>query len=109
MKIRFLNWINLFVFALDIFAALFGFMTGQIIMPILCIAAGLFNLYAFLYSVSLWWEKSEKVRNKFIFTCPKCTHKFVPNFWRWIFVPHIFSKRFFKCDMCGHYSWMRRK
>lgn len=49
------------------------------------------------------------MKEKYTFTCPKCGHKFIPTFWRWFLVPHIFSKRYFRCDECGKLSWMRRK
>ena len=109
MKIRLINWINLAVALLDFGVCIWCFTRNLIVVPILCLVAGAWNLFVFVHAVSVWWEKSEKVRHKFIFTCPKCDHKFVPSFWRWISVPHIFSKRYFKCDRCKHYSWMRRK
>ena len=49
------------------------------------------------------------MKEKYTFTCPKCGHKFIPTFWRWFLVLHIFSKRYFRCDECGKLSWMRRK
>jgi ABC-type uncharacterized transport system permease subunit len=112
MKIRLVNWINLAVAIICFAAAIIGFCNSDvatIVVAVFNIIAGSWNLFIFLHAVSVWWEKSEKVRHKFIFTCPKCDHKFVPSFWRWILVPHIFSKRYFKCDRCRHYSWMRRK
>lgn len=109
MKIRFLNWINLYCFLFCIAVAIVDFCTGAIVIGIIEIVIGIFNLFIFLWAVSYWWETSEKVKQKFIFTCSKCDHKFVPSFWRWIFVPHIFSIRYFKCDRCDRRSWMRRK
>lgn len=109
MKIRLVNWINLFVFVLDVFAAIFGFITGQVIMPILCIVAGVFNLYVFLSSVSLWWEKSARIQAKYRFKCKYCGYNNMPSFWRWLFVPHIGSKRYLKCEACGDRHFMRRK
>lgn len=109
MKIRFLNWVNLCCFFFCIAIAIVDFCTGKIVTGIIEIAVGIFNLFVFLWAVSDWWKTSEKVKQIFIFTCSKCGYKFVPSFWRWIFVPHIFSIRYFKCDNCDHHSWMRRK
>lgn len=85
------------------------FITGAYFTGSTCLIGLGFVTYAILDTIAFLWKYSPKVANKFIFTCPKCEHKFVPGFWRWISVPHIFSKRYFKCDRCRHYSWMRRK
>ena len=108
MKIKLFNWINLFVFMLDIFAAIYSFLGGQIILAILCVVVGIFNLYVFLYSVSLWWETSKKIRDEYVFECKYCNFRFNPTFWQWFFVPHIGKKRYLKCKACGAYSFMKR-
>ena len=112
MKIRLVNWLNLAVACIDFAAAIFGFCAGRpinIVIACFCLVAGVWNLFIFLHAVSVWWEKSEKVQQKFKFTCKHCSHKFVPTFWRWFLVPHICSRRYFKCDNCKVRSWMRRK
>lgn len=112
MKIKLVNWLNLFVACLDFVAAIIGFCAGQpinIIMACLCIVAGLWNAFVFLHAVSVWWERSPKVANKFVFTCHNCEHQFIPTFWAWFFVPHIGSRRYLKCEKCGTRSFMRRK
>lgn len=109
MKLSKMTWFNATVAALCLFCGIYSLCRGNILMGILDIILAALNLYCVLNFIAMWWEKSDKVRHKFIFTCPKCDHKLVPNFWRWIFVPHLGSKRYFKCDRCRHYSWMKRK
>lgn len=109
MKLSKMTWFNAIVAAFCLFCGIYCLCRGNILIGILDIILAVLNLYCVLSFIAAWWEKSNKVRHKFIFTCPKCDHKFVPNFWRWIFVPHLGSKRYFKCDRCKHYSWMKRK
>jgi hypothetical protein len=41
--------------------------------------------------------------------CKYCGYEFTPSFWAWFFVPHIGSKRYFRCEACGDKHFMRRK
>ena len=109
MKIRLVNWLNLAVACIDFVAAIMGFCIGSPIIACFCIAAGLWNAFVFLHAVSVWWERSPKVSAKFVFTCRRCEHQFIPSFWAWFFVPHFASRRYLKCEKCGKHTWMRRK
>lgn len=108
-KISVLNWLNLVVSIFGIIVGISSLVCGHITIGVLNIVAGLFNMFIFLNAVSNYWDLSDKVHAKFIFTCPRCGHTFVPTFWRWFFVPHIGSRRYFKCAACKKYSYMRRK
>ena len=108
MKLNVLNLVNLFFFIFDIFVAIYSFISGQFILPILFVIAGIFNLYVFLYSVSLWWKTSKKIRDEYVFECKYCNFRFNPTFWQWFFVPHIGSKRYLKCKACGARSFMKK-
>lgn len=61
------------------------------------------------HDLSRDWKDSPIIQQKFIFTCPLCKHRFVPSLFAWLFVPHIGSKRYFKCKECKKYLWMKRK
>ena len=111
MKIRWINWLNLAIVPLAIFASVLNFMVNDIVWGILDILIAALNLYAFLLALDAWWICNVKgnVNNKFIFTCPECGYKFTPFFFTWLFVPHIGSRRLFKCDNCRKIKYMRRK
>ena len=112
MKIRLVNWLNLVAACLCFVAAVLGFYAGSpvnIIIACLNLVAGTWNAFIFLHAVAVWWERSPKVAAKFVFTCRKCGHQFIPSFWSWFFVPHIGSRRYLKCEKCHKHSWMRRK
>lgn len=112
MKIRLVNWFNLIFACLDFVVAILCFCTGRplsIVMACVCLVIGLWNIFMFLHAVSVWWEHSLKVANKFVFTCRHCEHQFIPTFWVWFFVPHIGSRRYLKCEKCRTRSFMRRK
>ena len=109
MKLSKMTWFNTIVSAFCLFCGIYCICYGNILFGILDIVLAAANLYCVINYIAEWWETSEKIQKKFVFTCKKCDHKFVPSFWRWISVPHIFSMRYFKCDRCRHYSWMRRK
>ena len=109
MKIRLINWINLAVACIDFGVGIWGFTRSLVIVPILCLLAGAWNLFVFLHAVSLWWEKSARIQAKYRFKCKYCGYNNMPSFWRWLFVPHIASKRYLKCEACGDRHFMRRK
>ncbi len=109
MKIRLINYLNLILAIGLIPLAIANFILGNIWLGIFDLVASALNIFVFLYAISTWWMLSNKVSNKFIFTCTNCEHQFIPTFWTWFFVPHIFSKRYMKCEKCGKRSWMRRK
>ena len=111
MKIKWINWLNLGIVPLAIFAAVLNFMCHDIVWGIFDILVAVLNSYAFLLAVNTWWAWNVKAKtdNKFIFTCPECGYKFTPFFFTWLFVPHIGSRRLFKCDNCGKIRYMKRK
>ena len=109
MKIKALNWLNLSLAFILLFVAILNFEDGNIYTGIFDLFAAGINIYAFLLAAVNWWNTSTKVYKKFVFTCPKCEHQFIPTFWTWIFVPHIGSRRYMKCEKCHKISWMRRK
>ena len=114
MKIRLISWLNLIMFFICITLAIIKICTGDInglVVGIFGIIVGIVNLFVFLCSVATWWHDSDFILDKFVFTCPKCGQKQIPNFWEWFFVPHIGSKRYLKCQDpdCRKRSWMRRK
>ena len=39
------------------------------------------------------------------FMCPDCGYKFKPTFKEFILAPHIFTRRYFKCQFCNEYKW----
>lgn len=109
IKIHLIHWINLCFFIITFVIAIKYFLIGDIINGILETMLSISNLFIFLLAISNWWRDSKTVNQKFVFTCPQCEYQFIPNFWRWFFVPHIFSMRYFKCNKCGRRSWMKRK
>ena len=109
MKIRLINWINLAVALIDFGVSIWCFTRSLIAVPIFCLVAGAWNLFVFFHAVSVWWERSPKVAEKFVFTCSNCEHQSIPAFWAWFFVPHLGSRRYLKCEKCGKHTWMRRK
>jgi DNA-directed RNA polymerase subunit RPC12/RpoP len=109
MRIKFLNWCNLgFAIVLQMLAIL-NFCAGNIVVGIFNVVVAGLNFFAFLVAVAVWWKYSPKISEKFVFTCSKCGHQFIPTFWTWFFVPHIGSRRYLKCEKCGKRTWMRRK
>jgi predicted RNA-binding Zn-ribbon protein involved in translation (DUF1610 family) len=86
-------------------------MCHDIVWGIFDILVAVLNSFAFLLAVDTWWVWNIKAKtdNKFIFTCPECGYKFTPFFFTWLFVPHIGSRRLFKCDKCGKIRYMKRK
>lgn len=112
MKIRLVNWLNLVAACLCFVAAVLSFYAGRpinIVIACLNLVAGAWNAFIFLHAVAVWWERSMKVAAKFVFTCRKCEHQYIPSFWAWFFVPHIGSRRYLKCEKCKTRSFMRRK
>jgi hypothetical protein len=109
MKIRLINYLNLILaIGLNILAII-NFILGNIGIGIFDLVASGLNIFAFLNAVSIWWMYSKKVSDKFVFTCKKCGHQFIPSFWKWFFAPHLASRRYFKCEKCKKVSLMRRK
>ena len=109
MKIKFINWVNLVLSILCFTVAIICFCNGKYWSGVADLVISGLNLYVFLVAVSYWWETSEKITKTFVFTCPSCGKQFKPTFWRWFLVPHIGSRRYFKCEQCKKISWMRRK
>ncbi len=108
-RISILNWLNLVASIFCFITAIVDLCNDKLVIGITLICLSLLNLYVFLAAISNIWDVSDKVHTKFIFTCPRCKHTFVPCFWRWFLVPHIGSRRYFKCAACGKRSYMRRK
>lgn len=97
--------LSILLFALAIYNCIFG-----------NIVEGIFNFVALgivvsvvLKEVAFWWETDLELRQKFTFKCKYCGHQFIPSFWTWLFVPHIASRRYMKCEKCKKLSLMRRK
>jgi len=81
-----------------------AYFTGSVVL----IGLG-FVTYAILDTTAFLWKYDKKVQEKFTFRCKYCGFRFVPTFLQWLFVPHIGSKRYFKCGACGNRHFMRRK
>lgn len=105
-------WFIFITAIVDFVLAVVGFVTGGpelLWLSILLVILGSLNLVIFLMRAALWWTFSPEVPDKFVFTCPKCEHQFIPTFWAWLLVPHLGSGRYMKCEKCNKISWMRRK
>lgn len=109
MKLSKMIWFNAVIAAFCLFSGIYCLCHGNILIGILDIALAAANIYCVLSYIAAWWETSEKVQQKFKFRCKYCGYYNVPSFWRWLFVPHIGSKRYLKCEACGERHFMRRK
>ena len=109
MKLKAHNWTNLVCVIVCTVASIFCFITGNYFLGVLNMCSAILNLCVFLYAVSIWWKYSLKVADKYVFTCGKCGHQFIPSFWIWFFVPHFGSRRYMRCEKCKEIHWMRRK
>lgn len=109
MRIRFINWVNLGLFLACFVLACISLSAGNIVIGIFDFVAAGLNLFSFLLAAENYWNYSPEVPKKFVFTCPKCGHQFIPTFWAWFFVPHLGSRRYLKCEKCGKRTWMMRK
>ena len=89
--------------------AIYNCVFGNIVEGILNFIALGVIIYAVLKEAAFWWETDLELRRKFTFKCKYCGYEFTPSFWAWFFVPHIGSKRYFRCEACGDKHFMRRK
>ena len=42
------------------------------------------------------------------YKCHNCEHEFIPSFWRVVWAPHSFFKRYLKCPRCNKKSWHKK-
>ena len=89
--------------------AIINFVVGNIIIGIVDLISFALIIFAVLDHMAFNWKYDIELRKKFTFTCKNCQYQFIPTFWRWFLVPHLGSKRYFRCDECKKLSWMRRK
>ncbi len=109
MKLSKMIWFNGVVTVFCLFCGIYCICCGNILLGILDIVLAVANIYCVFNYIADWWETSEKVQQKFKFKCRYCGYNNVPSFWRWLFVPHIASKRYLKCEACSDRHFMRRK
>lgn len=109
MRIKFIHLVNLGLFLVCFVLACVNLSAGDIVIGIFDFVIAGLNLFSFLLAAENCWNYSPEVPKKFVFTCSKCGHQFIPSFWVWFFVPHLGSRRYLKCEKCGKRTWMRRK
>lgn len=89
--------------------ATYNFILGNIATGILNLVALGIIIFTVLKEAAFWWKYDEALRKKFTFKCKYCGYEFTPSFWKWLLVPHVGSKRYFRCEACGDKHFMRRK
>lgn len=89
--------------------AIYNCMSGDLVEGILNFVALGIVVFTVLKEVAFWWKYDEALRKKFTFKCRYCGYEFTPSFWKWLFIPHIGSKRYFRCKACGDRHFMRRR
>ena len=109
MKLSKNFWWELAWFIIFSITAIFSFIFGDIALGICDIILAIIQIGLIVYELSQCWNKSETIKKKFTFTCPKCGNQLIPTFIHWLCVPHIGSKRYFKCYNCNKRVWMKRK
>lgn len=109
MKLSKMIWFNAIVSVFCLFCGIYCICQRNTLLGILDILFSVANIYCVLNYIADWWMYSKKVSNKFVFTCSKCEHQFIPTFWSWFFGPHLGSRRYLKCEKCDKRTQMRRK
>lgn len=43
-----------------------------------------------------------------LYLCQNCGHKYIPNYWKMLFAPHVNRTRYLKCPHCHQRSWNKK-